>query len=103
MTKSGLSTEDIENHAVIYMQGTWSRPHDNEVGIVKEPIEVAPAGNDQRLDPMSRLNFGKIYTVEHYIKAMDVGMVTNRSKPYLSLYFMNVCKKGLTAPPVNTF
>ncbi|KAF7511129.1 hypothetical protein GJ744_005360 [Endocarpon pusillum] len=93
VTKRGLSREDIERHAVIYMQGTTSQPRPDERGLVKEPIAVKPASPDQKLDPMSRLNFGKPYTVEHNIKAMDVGMVTDKSMPYLETYFKNVCNE----------
>lgn len=93
VTKRGLSREDIERHAVIYMQGTKSQPRQDERGLVKEPIAVKPASPDQKLDPMSRLNFGKPYTVEHNIKAMEVGMVTDKSMPYLVTYFQNVCNE----------
>ena len=96
MTKTGLSPEDVEMHAVIYMQGKSSVPRPDERGIVKEPIEVVPSSNDQKLDSMSRLNFGKVYTVEHYIRAMDVGMVSERSKLHLVTYFGNVCNGSKT-------
>jgi hypothetical protein len=90
VTKRGLSRQDIERHAVIHMDGTSSSPRADEQGIVKQAITVSPASPEQQLRPMSRLNFGKPYTVEHNIKAMDVGMVVQRSLPYLESYFKNV-------------
>lgn len=47
----------------------------------KAPIEVRPDSVDQRLDPMSRLNFRKLFTVEHNVKVLPVGKVTERSMP----------------------
>jgi hypothetical protein len=90
VTKKGLSAAHIEMHTVIYMQGTSPKPRADEIGMTKEPIAVKPCSPKQKLDPMSRLNFGKVYTVEHNIKAMDVGMVTDQSKLYLDGYFRNV-------------
>ena len=47
--------------------------------MAKEPLEVEPAKSDQKLDPMSRLNFGKVYTVEHNVKVLPVGRITDAS------------------------
>ena len=94
VTKKGLSRQDIERHAVIHMQGTSSSPRADEHGMmVKQAITVSAASPEQKLDPMSRLNFGKPYTVEHNIKAMDVGMVLRDSLPFLESYFRNVCSE----------
>lgn len=45
----------------------------------KEPMEVAMDNRDEQLAPMLRLNFGKIYTVEHNVKVLPLGRVTSRS------------------------
>ena len=81
-------------HTVIYMEGQADaspEPRRDECGITKEPIAVKPSRRDSQLDPMSRLNFGKVYTVEHNIRAMDIGMVTKESEHRLVGYFNNVC------------
>jgi hypothetical protein len=95
LTKHGLSSEEIRRHAVIYMTGTNPNalPQERQKGLVKQPIAVNPASHDQKLKAMSRLNFGKFYTVEHNIRAMNVGMVTKDSMPNLMLYFHNVCEE----------
>lgn len=54
--------------------------------MTKEPLAVTPASSDQKLDPMSRLNFGKIHTVEHNVKVKPVGKVTEESMLSLLAY-----------------
>jgi hypothetical protein len=60
--------------------------------MTKEPLEVTPATFDQRLDPMSRLNFGKIYTVEHNVKVLPVGKISERSMPKFLSYAKRECE-----------
>ncbi|KAJ5826382.1 hypothetical protein N7474_003520 [Penicillium riverlandense] len=78
VAKAGV---DRSKHAVIYMHGHGNRPitSPNEPKMVKEPIEVQPSSPDQKLDPMSRLNFGKVYTVEHNVKVLPVGKICESS------------------------
>ncbi|KAA8644037.1 uncharacterized protein ATNIH1004_008234 [Aspergillus tanneri] len=80
---------DPSKHAVIYMEGTYPKVDPAERGITKEPIEVTPASPDQKLDYMSRLNFGKIYTVEHNVKVLHVGKITDRTLPRFLNYATN--------------
>ncbi|KAJ5773827.1 hypothetical protein N7457_008723 [Penicillium paradoxum] len=77
VAKSGV---DVPKHAVIYMRG--DEPHSSraEPRMIKEPLEVEPAKADQKLDRMSRVNFGKIYTVEHNVKVLPVGKITEASQ-----------------------
>ncbi|RJE24960.1 hypothetical protein PHISCL_02724 [Aspergillus sclerotialis] len=83
LAKSGIIPED---HAVIYMRGSEPTTRSNESKTTKEPLEVKPATHDQKLDKMSRLNFGKVYTVEYNIPVMPVGVLSSRSKPKLINY-----------------
>ena len=73
---------------MIYMVGTSSAADPGEK-IVKEPIAVKPADLDQKLHPKSRINFDKVYSVEHNVKVMHVGKVADESLRDLSLYFHN--------------
>ena len=54
--------------------------------MTKDPLEVTPDTWDQKLDRMSRLNFGKVYTVEHNVKVMSVGKISRSSMPKLLGY-----------------
>ena len=57
--------------------------------LTKKDIAVEKASADQKLDPMSRLNFKKIYTIEQNVKVMNVGRVTRESLPILMGYWRN--------------
>lgn len=76
VAKAGL---DRSKHAVIYMRGCLPVTKAGEPKMTKEPLEVEPAKPDQKLDPMSRLNFGKVYTVEHNVKILPVGRIVEAS------------------------
>ncbi|KAJ5093543.1 hypothetical protein N7456_009404 [Penicillium angulare] len=83
VAKAGV---DRSKHAIIYMRGTQPVTRTNEPRMTKEPLEVEPAKADQKLDPMSRLNFGKVYTVEHNVKVLPVGRITEGSLAKFSTY-----------------
>ncbi|KAL4906709.1 hypothetical protein BDW74DRAFT_136758 [Aspergillus multicolor] len=70
---------DPEKHAIVYMRGTRSTPDPREPRMRKEPLEVAPENPGERLALMSRLNFSKIYTVEHNVKVLPIGRITSGS------------------------
>ena len=70
------------------MVGTSSEAAPGEK-IVKNPITVKPATEDQKLHPKSRINFDKIYTIEHNVRVMNVGKVVAESMHNLLLYFKN--------------
>lgn len=78
--KPGVKAED---HAIIYMAGSAPFCGAGEGPMLKHSLEVKPASVDQKLNKMSRLNFGKIYTVEHNVKVMPVGKITEESMPKL--------------------
>ena len=56
--------------------------------MTKKPIKVNPLPT-QKLDPLSRINFAKIYTVEHNVRIMPVGQVAEDSKYLLVTYWIN--------------
>jgi hypothetical protein len=69
---------------------TDTRPfclREEEKYLIKKRIAVEKASPDQKLDPMSRLNFKKIYTIEHNVKVMSVGRVVKDSLPALLGYW----------------
>ena len=72
------------------MKGSSPQPLPGERGLVKRPIAVNPCNPSLTLDPMSRLNFGKLYTVEHNVRLRDIGVVAADSMPYLDAYFRSV-------------
>lgn len=89
VTKPGLSEADRQAHSIVYMTDTRPSclPAEEKDLLISKAIAVEKAFHDQRLDPMSRLNFKKIYTVEHNVKVMNVGKVTKDSLPVLIGYW----------------
>ena len=78
VAKPGLNEGDRRAHAIIYMEGSSPRPTAAEKGMMnKRPIAVHAAANDQKLDTMSRINFGKVHTIEHNVKVMNVGRISH--------------------------
>ncbi|KAL4803428.1 hypothetical protein BDV18DRAFT_40920 [Aspergillus unguis] len=70
---------DESKHAIVYIKDTTPIATDDEPPMVKEPLAVTPDNPGDRLDEMSRLNFGKIYTVEHNVKVLPIGKISSRS------------------------
>ncbi|KAJ5189090.1 hypothetical protein N7491_005413 [Penicillium cf. griseofulvum] len=77
VAKAGI---DRNKHAIIHMRGDRPRTMQGEPRMAKQPLEVDPARLDQKLDCMSRVNFGKVYTVEHNIKVLPVGKINEASR-----------------------
>jgi hypothetical protein len=75
LLKRGVQPED---HAVIF---TSQEPHKEEGEVPgHSSIKMDPIDQSQKLDPMSRLNYAKVYTVEHNVKVWFIGAV---KKSYL--------------------
>jgi hypothetical protein len=88
-----LSTQDRKAHCVIYMDNTHPTIDVKENGlIVKNPIAVTAANPEQKLHEMSRLNFGKVYSVEWNVKVMNVGKVNADSMAAFTGYWHNEVK-----------
>ena len=58
-----------------------------ENGMINRAIRVIGAHHGQKLHEMSRINFGKIYTVNHNMKVMDIGNVAVDDMHLLVEYF----------------
>ncbi|KAF2818652.1 hypothetical protein CC86DRAFT_155049 [Ophiobolus disseminans] len=92
-TKPGVSARDYA--AVIPAGGSFT-PHFKGEELGKEPIEVKVENTGVSLDPMSRINFAKPYTVEHNVKIANIGRVVATSVGLLDRYFAE--SLGLTKP-----
>ena len=49
--------------------------------LTKSPIQVVTMNGSDKLEPESRLNYAKIYTVEHNIKVHFIGRISKLSMP----------------------
>ena len=92
-TKAGVAPDD--HAAVIPIGGTFI-PHHKGENLVKAPIKIKVEDLEITVDPMSRINFAKPYTVEHNVKIRNIGRVVGESVGLLDRYFAE--SLGLTKP-----
>ena len=83
------------HHSIVYTGAAPPQPRHNELPVgnekgMMEPIGVKATVHGERLDKMSRINFGKIYTVEHNVKVYDFGNVKPSSIRLFVLNFEKV-------------
>ncbi|KIW84672.1 hypothetical protein Z517_00060 [Fonsecaea pedrosoi CBS 271.37] len=90
LAKFKTSSKDVDAHSIIYMDDTEPRQHPGEPASNKRPIAVMKATADQKLNSSSRLCYSQPHTVQHTVKAMDVGLVTQESLPYLLSYYQTI-------------
>src|SRR5271170_917364 len=70
-TKPGVKPQD---HAIIYTKsGRKPRETDDEQKLQNNPIRMEPMSPRDQLNPLSRLNYAKIYTVECNVKVCFIG------------------------------
>ncbi|KAK5093368.1 hypothetical protein LTR70_004740 [Exophiala xenobiotica] len=74
LCKPGFRRANIDAHTIIYDSSKSPRPMSKEPESAKRPIAVKMAAG-QSLDHSSRVHLGQPYTVQHYVKVMDVGQV----------------------------
>jgi hypothetical protein len=90
VAKKGLSSDDREAHSIIYMDNAKPAIHSTEKGMMfKSPIAVTAVNSEQKLHYMSRINFGKVYSVEWNVKVMHVGKVNAESMAAFTGYWHN--------------
>ncbi|CZR67032.1 uncharacterized protein PAC_16931 [Phialocephala subalpina] len=69
--KSGVRPE---NHAAVYPSDS-NAPSFPAENLTKSPYPIIVENPSESIDRMSRLNFGKVYTVEHNLKVLKVGRI----------------------------
>ncbi|KAL2064646.1 hypothetical protein VTL71DRAFT_3784 [Oculimacula yallundae] len=77
----------VEHHTVIYtdkIAGARLLPGEK---LSKTPLQMEPNDNSQRLDKASRVNYAKLYTVEHNVKVFFIGSLTKESKAELGIAY----------------
>lgn len=84
---------DILQHAIVYTSDTspeelWYEDSDGtrvSENLIKDPIKVIreQSGPEGDLGRTSRINYSKIYTIEHYSRVLNIGMVADWCIPIL--------------------
>jgi len=96
--KSGV---DARTHAIIFTSDNpVLLPGETSGGLLRPPIRVIPDTRRSKLSEASRLNYGKVYTVEHNVKVEFVGRI---HQDYLNIFLENYTEvnfsKLLIGPP----
>jgi hypothetical protein len=97
--KRGVHPED---HAAVYSSRN-NRPYllDAEARLpLKRPIRIDMKDVSEKLDPLSRLNYAKLYTVEHNVKVYFIGKVATRHEQHLMVDY-NQVHPPLSAHDIN--
>jgi len=74
LNKPGLHAED---HAIIY---TTDQPPINSDSHANTPIQMQSKSPRDKLEPMSLVNYAKIYPVEHNVKVQFIGWIAKNSQ-----------------------
>jgi hypothetical protein len=75
-TNTGVSAQD---HAAIVPIGTEVQLHPDEQALTKAPVYMKIEDTTVSIDPMSRINFGRVSTLEYNHKVRNIGRVVTES------------------------
>jgi hypothetical protein len=93
-TKPGVHAQD---HAAAYAVGSKLKLKTGEK-MDKEPFRIKVEDSKEKIDPMTRINFSKLYTVEHNVRVMKVGRIVDDDLPRLKKYSVS-CLSGNNSDP----
>jgi hypothetical protein len=86
--KHGVHPED---HAAVYSSRNGPHLLKDEAKLpMKSPIRIDMKDFSEKLDPLSRLNYAKLYTVEHNVKVYFIGQVSKRYEQHLMIDYNQV-------------
>lgn len=91
--KTGLKQGE---HTIAYTTAVAPDLLSEEIHITKDPIQIIPVSQTEKLDPKSRINLGKVYPVEHNVKVCEVGMVADADIRKLTAYYKTGLRKDLS-------
>ncbi|KAF2854400.1 hypothetical protein T440DRAFT_465367 [Plenodomus tracheiphilus IPT5] len=75
-TKPGIAAAD---HVPVVPVGEYPVNHPSGEQPMEGFVSVKVEANDVTISPMSRINFAKIYTIEHNIRVRNIGRVDKSS------------------------
>ncbi|KUJ17188.1 uncharacterized protein LY89DRAFT_685117 [Mollisia scopiformis] len=84
-TKDGVRPED---YAAVFPDGGQAHTLPGE-RLSKDPFPIIIENPSQRLHPMSRLSFGRVYTVEHNVRAIKIGRIPDEHHTRLTHYLVH--------------
>jgi hypothetical protein len=89
LNKPGLRTvyAHIYAHAIIYSTSRPPAPLPQEPRMSKDPIAVELGQNADPLKPSSRINFAQVHTIQHNVRAMNIGKIRETSWRHFDAYW----------------
>ena len=91
-TKSNVRPQD---HALVYTHGSEEPTPLPEEQSKKGAFPIIVEEPTETIDPMSRLDFSRIYTVEHNVKVLKIGRISPEHHERLEKYFV----ESIVPPP----
>lgn len=82
-TKPGVVQSD---HTIVYSTEHPPNKLVGEENMLKDPLRIELYSLDDKLDPRSRINLGREYSIDHNIKVKKIGHIDERSLPKLKAY-----------------
>ena len=79
-------------HSIIFTGDRNTSAPEPQAGekLTRKPIRIQKRQGSEALSATSRLNFGKIYTVEHHAKVVDLGMICDEHLQLIAGYYNDV-------------
>ena len=100
--KRGVIPKD---HAVVYDSRSGKPPPPPGEKMTKEALPIIVETVGESIDPMSRINFARVYTVEHNVKVLKVGRIKpdhiSRLRKYWKSSFLGIMDPA-SEPNVST-
>lgn len=81
---AGITAQD---HAAIIPIGSEVQLHPDEQVLKKAPLQIKVEDDKISIDPMSRVNFARVSTLEYNLKVRNVGRVVAESIKVMEQHF----------------
>lgn len=93
---------DMQHHSIAHTTPEAPSPLPNE-RLVKKPIYIDTRRTGEVLNAESRVNFSKLYTIEHNLKVKEIGIVPPGWMTWVSHYYdsINRVSQSTAAPDDN--
>lgn len=101
MGKRGVRKSD---HAIVHssryppVPKPSEAPARGEEGLLPQAIRIDVDEREDKLDDLSRIDFGKVYTIEHNVKVKSLGKVNRDSVAALANQFQLVWGRTINPP-----
>ena len=82
-TKIGV---DQNAHTIVYTQNVPPPKLPGEVKMAKDPLRVIVDDPQDKLDPKSRINLGKLIQIDHNMRVKSLGMIAPQDLAILLNY-----------------